>query len=115
MLRERNDYRLHVSREIQEVLRHGVKRQTLWFRVIYRLRPDQPARFTVIVGRRFGGAVERNRCKRRFRALLRVWALAHEGADLVMIPFPSAPAASAGELAAALHQVLVREGLEPNG
>jgi ribonuclease P protein component len=106
----RDGYRLHHSDDIREVLRRGTKRQTPWFRVIYRHTPGS-ARFAVVVGKRLGGAVQRNRCKRRFREIFRQWAAGRSGADLVVIPFPSALQAPAVDLKRAAERLLKDENL----
>lgn len=62
---------LRVSREIEAVKRHGRRVSTELFNMsIYKME-DGPARVGIIVGRRFGNAVRRNRAKRVFRVLVR--------------------------------------------
>ncbi|MCP9439244.1 MAG: ribonuclease P protein component [Nitrospira sp.] len=65
------DVFLRVSREIETVKRHGRRVSTELFNLsIYKME-DGPTRVGIIVGRRFGNAVRRNRAKRVFRALVR--------------------------------------------
>ncbi|MDP8992369.1 MAG: ribonuclease P protein component [Actinomycetota bacterium] len=75
--------------------------------------PDGPVRVAYAVGRRAGGAVQRNRLRRRLRAL--VWELGHHlgpGAYLVSAG-PEARSLSAGELRANVAEAFrgVTEGV----
>lgn len=66
---------------------------------------DQPARWTVVAGRKVGGAVARNRAKRRLRAALRAAALPN-GWDIVAVARSRAVSARFDDLQAeTAHQV----------
>lgn len=78
-------------------------------------RAGLPPRVGFVVSRAVGGAVVRNRTKRRLRALMaaRLGAVPH-GTDLVVRANPAAAGATSGELAQALdplvHKVIGRLG-----
>ncbi|RMH37204.1 MAG: ribonuclease P protein component [Nitrospirae bacterium] len=64
--------RLHTSDDIEQVKRQGKQIKTEWFNLVFRENSQDCIRVAVIVGRRFGRAVVRNRTKRRFRELARM-------------------------------------------
>ena len=77
---------------------------------------SEPARFGLTVTKKVGGAVERNRIKRRLRAALRTGGLAPQaGRDYVVVARRDALAVSfsglCGELTRLLHQA--RAGKAP--
>ena len=77
-------------------------------------RPSGTARFRagIAVGKRVGGAVQRNRVKRRIRELLRARLVElTPGWDVVISARPPAAAASFAELGAAIDQLLGRARL----
>lgn len=89
--------RLRASGDIQAVLRRGRTCGGAYVVVKALARPDEePARVAVIAGRKVGGAVDRNRVKRRLRAAAAAVPLA-PGRDIVLIgrtdtlaaPFPA--------------------------
>ncbi len=47
------------------------------------------ARIGIIVGRKFGGAVQRNRIKRRLRVIIARLDAVPDGRDLLILPRPS--------------------------
>jgi len=70
--RAEKDIFLRASSDINRVKRHGRRISTTLFNVLaYKMMDDAPSRVGVIVGKRFGNAVRRNRAKRVFRALVR--------------------------------------------
>jgi len=77
--------------------------------------PGEPDRTRVafVVGKRVGGAVVRNRLRRRLREALRALRdrLPPEGLDLIVLGRQPAGAASYGQLAASLQRLLTRAGL----
>jgi ribonuclease P protein component len=74
--------------------------------------PEAPARIGFSVSKRVGGAVVRNRVKRRLREAARhkVMSLA-AGWDIVITARPAAAQASYAELDAELHELLTRAAL----
>jgi ribonuclease P protein component len=62
---------LRASRDIETVKRHGRRISTTLFNLLTYKIDDAPSRVGIIVGKRFGNAVRRNRAKRVFRALVR--------------------------------------------
>jgi len=73
---------------------------------------DHPTRVAVIAGRKVGGAVIRNRTKRRLREAVR--ALLSEigpGWDIVIVARKAGAEASYGRLSAVLRELLARAGV----
>lgn len=70
------------------------------------------ARFGLTVTKKLGGAVVRNRLRRRLKSLLRALdpSLVRADADYVLVARPSLEAMSFAEIQAALHQALARVG-----
>ncbi|CUS34605.1 ribonuclease P protein component [Candidatus Nitrospira nitrificans] len=62
---------LRSSRDIQIVKQHGRRMSTGLFNLLAYKMDDAPSRVGIIVGKRFGNAVRRNRAKRVFRELVR--------------------------------------------
>lgn len=62
---------LRRSRDIQIVKHHGRRISTALFNLLAYKMDDAPSRVGIIVGKRFGNAVRRNRAKRVFRELVR--------------------------------------------
>jgi ribonuclease P protein component len=62
---------LRNSREIQVVKQQGRRISTGFFNLLAHKMDDAPSRVGIIVGKRFGNAVRRNRAKRVFRELVR--------------------------------------------
>ena len=67
----RNVIFLRSNRDIQIVKRHGRRISTALFNLLAYKMDDAPSRVGIIVGKRFGNAVRRNRAKRIFRELVR--------------------------------------------
>jgi ribonuclease P protein component len=67
----RNTIFLRSNRDIQIVKRHGRRLSTALFNLLAYKMDDAPSRVGIIVGKRFGNAVRRNRAKRVFRELVR--------------------------------------------
>ncbi len=82
----------------------------LLVRVQVRLRADGEPRIGFAVSRRVGGAVARNKTRRRLRALCDRELPAMRSVDVVVIPTAAALPASFTELGEALHRVLARAG-----
>jgi ribonuclease P protein component len=62
---------LKTSRDIETVKRHGRRISTTLFNCLAYKLDNAPSRVGIVVGKRFGNAVRRNRAKRVFRALVR--------------------------------------------
>lgn len=62
---------LRNSRDIQIVKDQGRRISTALFNLLAHKMDDAPSRVGIIVGKRFGNAVRRNRAKRVFRELVR--------------------------------------------
>lgn len=62
---------LRSNRDIQTIKSHGRRLSTTLFNLLACKMDDTPTRVGIIVGRRFGNAVRRNRAKRVFRDLTR--------------------------------------------
>jgi ribonuclease P protein component len=77
------------------------------------LRTDlDTTRFGLSTGRRLGGAVVRNRVRRRLREALRVMAPSFQpGWDVLIIARPAIVEADHDALVGALHRTLVRGGV----
>jgi ribonuclease P protein component len=65
------DLFLRASRDIECVKRLGRRSSTTLFNLLATKMDQSPTRVGIIVGRRFGNAVKRNRAKRVFRELVR--------------------------------------------
>ncbi|HEY7600482.1 MAG TPA: ribonuclease P protein component [Candidatus Limnocylindrales bacterium] len=79
-----------------------------------RYRPNGAARtrFGISTGRRIGGAVVRNRVRRRLRTVLRqIAASLPAGWDILLVCRPPAATASQAELGAALERLLAQAGI----
>jgi ribonuclease P protein component len=87
--------RLRRQSEIRRVLQVGWRRRTEHLVVLLLARDEEPSRLGLAVSRRVGGAVERNRVKRRLREGFRrrLRALLSAPADLLIQALPGAAAA----------------------
>ena len=70
-LERRGDIFLRASRDIEAVKRSGRRLSTDMFNVLACRMGDGDTRVGIVVGKRFGNAVRRNRVKRVFRVLIR--------------------------------------------
>jgi ribonuclease P protein component len=72
--------------------------------------PGEPSRLGIVAGRKVGGAVIRNRTKRRLRQIGQVvWpSVRADGRQLVVIALPPAATAEYAELAADVTDLLRR-------
>jgi ribonuclease P protein component len=67
-----SDLFLRNSRDIDWIKKGGRRVSTAWFNLLIRRADGAATRVAIIVGRRFGTAVRRNRAKRIFRELGRL-------------------------------------------
>jgi ribonuclease P protein component len=65
------DLFLRNTRDIEWVKQAGQRVSTAWFNLLIRRADGMDTRLAIIVGKRFGTAVSRNRAKRVFRELAR--------------------------------------------
>jgi ribonuclease P protein component len=94
--------RIALPADFRSVVRRG-RRMTTPSAVYYRLatEPDRPVRFGFIVSRAVGNAVDRNRLRRRLRALGRGYVDAgRRGEDVVVRALPGAAQRDWGSLSA---------------
>ena len=63
--------RIKKKREISEVLKNGQRYSCLGYKIIYRVNEEKNDRLAVLVSRKTGNAVRRNRIKRFFREIFR--------------------------------------------
>lgn len=89
--------RLSGAVEFNAVLRHGRRIRRGGITLVAHRRDGGGPRIGLVVGRRVGGAVVRNRAKRRLRAALREATLS-EATDYVLIATPVVATASFREL-----------------
>ena len=75
--------RLRLDRDVRAVFEHGRPSHTRCLSV-YAMPSDGPTRTTVVASKKIGGAVRRNRAKRRLRAALQSARLP-EGYDVVVV------------------------------
>lgn len=104
--------RLGGSRAIRGVLGAGVRVHGPSMVLHARRRPenpDHPARVAVVAGRKVGGAVERNRAKRRLRAALSQAELP-VGVDVVLVARRPVLSATFPALCAELDHLIDRVG-----
>jgi ribonuclease P protein component len=104
---------LRNQRDFQRLYREGVRYRGRLFTLLVRSAPDLDClRAAVVAGKKVGGAVVRNRVKRRLRAILdTLLAAGARGADLVIIAHPPAVEAAYDDLAGAVGRALRRAGL----
>ena len=93
----KND-RIYLNNDFKDILEHGVKVYgkglVLWYRLYpqggedaVKLRPSQQARIGIIVSKKLGNAVQRNRCKRRLKEAFRINRhLLKDSADCIFCP-----------------------------
>jgi len=105
--------RLRSSRDIRSVFAARGARRGAVATVHLRARGDQgPGRVTVVAGRKLGGAVVRNRAKRRLRAALREVTVPR-GTDVVVVARPASLTARYDQLRDELAALLApRAGRE---
>jgi len=106
------ELRLRESRCFQSVYRRGRSWSDLHLVVHTLPRPEPEKRFGLVVGKKVGGAVQRNRVRRLLREACR--ALAPHvpvGVDVVVVARVAAGAASLAELTATMQSLFQQAGL----
>jgi ribonuclease P protein component len=98
--------------EFEAIGRHGTARSTPTL-VLRSLRTDRTeTRVGLSTPRTLGGAVQRNRVRRRLRELVRTrMERIGPGWDLLLIARPAAGTATHAELGAAIDALLARSGI----
>ena len=105
----RRDLRLRTTADFQRVRRVGRTVANPLLVLNYAPSPTGESRFGFIVAKKVGGAVVRNRTRRRLRERLRHYheaARLRRGVDLVVVARHDAGQASAAALATALDELL---------
>ena len=103
---------LKKKEDFDRVKREGRRCQTSLFSVMFCLSPTEETRIGIVVGRRFGKAVARNRGKRIFRELVRkTRSLLVQGYDIIIFPKQPVLTKSHRTLCDSWVRVLAREGL----
>ncbi|HHE47707.1 MAG TPA: ribonuclease P protein component [Candidatus Acetothermia bacterium] len=92
-------HRLRLRSEIDRVFREGVRRDGSMFSFRILRREDPTPRLLVIVGRKVGGAVVRNRIRRGVREGFRTHKELFAYCDVVVIPRPEVARLRPGEIA----------------
>jgi ribonuclease P protein component len=91
--------RVSRKRDFQLAYQQGLRLSGRWFIAYVRFREEGPLRVGVVASRRVGGAVERNRAKRRLREVFRRNRPRKSvSADVVLIARVALLDASAGEI-----------------
>ncbi len=103
---------LKKTEDFNRVKREGRRCQTSLFNVMFCSSPTEDTRVGIVIGRRFGKAVVRNRGKRIFRELVRkTHSLLVQGYDIIVFPKRAILTYNHRALCDSWVQVLAREGL----
>jgi ribonuclease P protein component len=110
----RAQHLLRNNADIRLVFKEGRRASSRFFTLLYRVTALDRARVGTVVGKKLGGATQRNRCKRRFRELARmsVGRIA-AGWDLLVLPKREAVGVAAPTLRKVWMETLARAGLLP--
>lgn len=116
--RTRTDAELFLRRgaDIERAKRTGTRRSCLYFNLVVAASHEESTRVAIVVGRKLGNAVIRNRAKRRFRALAR----ATEGRlgphrHLIVFPRSASLTARFSDLERIWRELLERESILDRG
>lgn len=102
--------RLRARRDFAAVMRDGQRARHQLLHAAVRPNGLPLNRYGYAVGKRVGGAVIRNRTKRRLREVIRALPLA-PGHDVLIVAHPAAADAPFSDLSAAVRSVLRRAGV----
>jgi ribonuclease P protein component len=61
---------LHLQADYKDVLENGQKVANRYLKIFYKVRENQDTRFGIMINRKFGNAVHRNKAKRQLRSLI---------------------------------------------
>jgi len=101
--------RLTATEQFRQAYREGTRIADERIIVHVRAGGRGPARVGIAVRRQLGGAVQRNRMKRRLReASAKAYAALPQGMDVVIVPRVAAMRASFGHLVASLTDLFTR-------
>ena len=110
----RAQHLLRNNADIRLVFKEGRRASSRFFTLLYRGTALDRARVGTVVGKKLGGATQRNRCKRRFRELARLSvANMAVGWDLLVLPKREAISVAAPTLRKVWMETLARVGLLP--
>ena len=100
------------SSEIKKILQTGKYVNTSFFKIAYLPSSSPPNRWAILIGRRYGRAVERNRMKRRLREILRnIVPQLQSELDILVIPKRTAEEISFHLLKEKVHHSFQKAGL----
>ena len=100
------------SSEIRTILQTGKHVSNPLFKIAYRPSVNKRSRWAVLIGKRYGKAVERNRIKRQLREILRgIVPRLQSDLDLLVIPKRVETGTSFSVLKEKVHHCFQREGL----
>lgn len=103
---------LHSSQEIRAVRNEGYSFSNRYLVLVVKSNLLNQVRYAVIASKRVGGAVERNRCKRRIRSRMAKFGVKISmGNDLLIIARSALLTVSPAELDQAFEQLLVKAKL----
>jgi ribonuclease P protein component len=109
-------FRLTGPEDFQRVRRTGTSYSHPLFVAVVSANDLAGSRLGVSASRALGGAVQRNRAKRRLRAAFRPFLGKLPGGwDVLVIARPALLQAAWPEVQAAIRSVLTRSGLQPSG
>jgi len=95
--------------DFQRVFKKGWSGASTHFQIHILDRFDGlPARVGIVVSRKHGGAVARNRIRRRVKEAVRTMSSIDEGIDLVILPRRGANKASFAEITRELSQIMTK-------
>ena len=98
--------------EIKTILQTGKYVSNPFFKIAYLPSSSPQSRWAILIGKRYGKAVERNRIKRQLREILRSIAPQLQSAfDLLMIPRRTVEEISFQLLREKVHHSFKKEGL----
>ena len=104
--------RLSREEDFRRVYREGSRRTTALLVLHARPNGTESVRLGLVVSRKFGGAVARNRVRRRMREAVRAeHGRIRIGADVVVVPRRAAAAASYAALRGAVGMAMDRAGM----